>query len=670
MGMRCARLLGLILTVLAATLFFAPQIAADPPFRLSGQITDRAGALDGRGRTQVQTAIDNLYRDRQIRLWVVYVPDFSDQDPEAWAQIAYRTSGLSGYDSLLAVATDARAYYFQVPTSVTSISPGEVSTLQRTKIEPALHDGDWAGAAVATAEGLNTRGSGASAGGGSWIGLLAFVGVALLVIAGLFLFLRWRRRRKLAAEAAAARRLDPTDPDALATVSVDALDDLSKSMVVDVDNAVRTSGNELALAVEEFGEARTQPFIRAVESAKTALAQAFKVRQQLDDAIPESSQERREMLTRVITSAGAADRELDAQTAAFEQLRDLVINAPTKLDTLTQQVVDLTARNAPSQEKLAALHKEFDDAALASVAGNASTAAERVTFADQNITRARELATHPMSGRQGELVDSVRAAESALAQARSLLDAVDSAESDIKHAAGTLPAAIADIQKGIDQADAQFREGTVPHAEQLTVARDAAAKAVANAQATGAADPLGAFTRLTKADAELDQLLAGIAEERDASARLARAFDQALFTAQSRVRSVSDYIDTRRGSIGPEARTRLAEAARQIEGAQASRATDLNQAIAYANGASALAARAQSLANADVQRTQRSFSTSYDRGGGSDLGAMIGGIIIGNILSGGRGGGFGGGMGGGWSPTSYGGSSSSGGGFMGGGGRF
>jgi hypothetical protein len=321
---------------------------------------------------------------------------------------------------------------------------------------------------------------------------------------------------------------------------------------------------------------------------------------------------------------------------------------------------------------MAALHKEFADAALASVTGNVDATQERVAFADQNITRARELTTRPVAGQQGELVDCVRAAESALAQARSLLDAVDSAASDIKHAAGTLPAAIADIQNGIDQADAQFRQGNVPHAVELTAARDAAAKAVANAQATGAADPLGAFTQLTRADADLDRLLAGVAEEREAAARLARTFEQALFTAQSRVRAVSDYIDTRRGSIGPEARTRLAEAARQLQGAEAYRASDMNKALAYANGASSLAAQAQSLANSDVQQAQRSYAGSY-RGGGSNMGAMIGGIIIGNILSGGFGGGSGG-MGGGWSPTSFGGSSgssgSSGGGFMGGGGRF
>ena len=62
--------------------------------------------------------------------------------------------------------------------------------------------------------------------------------------------------------------------------------------------------------------------------------------------------------------------------------------------------------------------------------------------------------------------------------------------------------------------------------------------------------------------------MASVAEEREAAERLSRAFDQALFAAQSRVRGVSDFIDTRRGSIGPEARTRLAEAVRQLQAAQ------------------------------------------------------------------------------------------------------
>jgi hypothetical protein len=195
-------------------------------------------------------------------------------------------------------------------------------------------------------------------------------------------------------------------------------------------------------------------------------------------------------------------------------------------------------------------------------------------------------------------------------------------------------------------------------------------KAVADAQGIGTADPLGAFTKLTQADAELDRLLASVAEEREANERLSRAFDQALFTAQSRVRGVSDYIDTRRGSIGPEARTRLSEAVRQLQAAQDRKSTNLTEAIAYANGAANLASQAQDLANADVRAAQRTYTSSYGSTGGSNMGAVIGGIIIGNILSGALRGGLGGSVGGGWSPTSFGGSGSSGGWGGGGGGRF
>ena len=205
--------------------------------------------------------------------------------------------------------------------------------------------------------------------------------------------------------------------------------------------------------------------------------------------------------------------------------------------------------------------------------------------------------------------------------------------------------------------------------------RAEAAAGIADAQKNGGTDPLGAFTRLTKADAELDRLLGTVLEEQEAIKRLSRAFDQALFSAQSRVRGVSDFIDTRRGSIGPEARTRLAEAVRQLQAAQDKRATNISEAIAHANGADMLAGQAQTLASNDVAAAQRHYTSGWGGcGSGSDMGGVIGGIIIGNILSGALRGGFGGGFGGGLGmgrSTSFGGSSrSSGRSYSGGGGRF
>lgn len=659
---RTARLIAVITTIVtvgfSGGLLLAPSAGAQPPFRLTDYITDNAGALSDSGRTAVTSALSKLYTDRHIRLWVVYVDNFSGQSAAGWAQRTVSNSDLGNYDALLAVGTSSHEYAFLVPSTIKSVNANQVDKLRRNKIEPALHNGDWSGAAVAAANGLDT-----SPDSSGRVALLVILAGILVALAILLLVMRHRGRRRRAAALAAARRVDPTDADALAAVPPQALDDLSRELVVDVDNALRTSANELDLAVTEFGEDRTQPFTQAVTNAKAALSQAFTIRQQLDDETPETPAQRRDLLTRVIVSAARADRELESQTEAFEKLRDLVINAPTRLDSLTQQYVELTTRIAPAEQRLAALHNDFSSAALTSVSGNVTAAKERLAFADRNIGSARELATRAVTGQQAGLVDAVRAAESALGQSRALLDAVDNAASDIQHAIDRLPSAMTHIQNDITRADELLQK--TPKAKtagDLVTARDAALRAVESARAGASDDPLGAFGQLTKADAALNGLLATLAQEQAAAEQLNRSLEQALFTARSRVRAVSDYVDTRRGSIGSEARTRLAEAQRHLQAAEDKRSTLPTEAIAHANAASTLAATAQSLANDDVQMAQR----SYMGRGGSDMGAMLGGIIIGNVLGGGMRGGFGG-----WSPTSFGGSpSSSGGGFMGGGGRF
>jgi len=665
--MSTVRSVAVFMAMLISALVVAPSAAAQPPSRLSTYITDDAGALNGSGRAAIESATGKLYSDRRVQLWVVFVDDFSGQPAVSWAQSTRAASDLGDFDAVLAVATVDHSYAFLVPNRVKTINAGQVDDLRRNQIEPALRRGDWSGAAVAAANGLD-RGKEPTNAAPLLIGL----GVIVVAVVALYVVMRYRHRRRRAAELAAAKRVDATNPDALAELSLGALDDLSRWKVVDVDNAVRTSANELALTIEEFGEQRTQPFSSAVDNAKAALAQAFNVRQQLDDAIPETREQRRELLTEVIVAAARADTELESQREAFEEMRDLVVNAPMRLDALTQQIVDLTARIDPAEQRMSELHNEFDSAALNSVTTNVTTAKDRRSFADQNLSRARDVAAKPVSGEQSALVDALRAAESALGQARSLLDAVDSAANDIRHAVATLPSLTADLHAGIGHADATLQDGQktkTPHLRDLASARDAAGRALDTARTSGSADPLGSFTALTRANAELNRLLATVSEEQATAERLNRTLEQALFTAQSRVHAVSEYIDNRRGSIGPEARTRLAEANRQLDAAQDKRSSAVSEAITYANNAVKLAAQAQSLADDDVQSAQRAYTGRY--GGGNNMGAMMGGIIIGDMLGGGMRGGFGGGFDGGWGPTSFGGSpDSSDGGFMGGGGRF
>lgn len=664
-----------VLAVFAPTLLMAPSADAEPPFRISGHVTDRAKVL--KNPAKVRAAIDQLYDKQKVRLWVVYVDDFDGTDPVTWANKTIKTSGLGDRDALLAVATQERSYAFQVASEVKNVSDSEIENLRTDTIEPALRTSDWDGAAINTARGLET--AAASSSSLPWKAILGALAFGAVVVGAFMLYSWFRTRSRRRAEVEAAKGIDPTNPEALAAQSVDALDGLSKSLVVNVDNAVRTSEAELTLAVEEFGTDQTAPFQQAVDSAKKVLAQAFSVRKQLDDAVPETPMEQRRLLIEVITTAACADRTLDDQSSAFDALRDLVINAPTKLDTLTQQVVAVTARIPESERVLAQLRTQFDAAALASIADNITEATERAQFADSRIAHGRELAARPMEGQQMNLVDAVRGAESALAQATALLDAVDNAANNIRRATDALPASIADTKSGIAQAEELQKQGPVPGGQslaELTKAHDAAAAAVAEAERVGATDPLTAFTHLAKADAELDKLLATVREEKEAAERRIRALDQAIATARQKLSSANQYIGLHRGAVGSTARGYIAEAERSIASAEASRAPDPSNAILWANRAVDLATRAEGSAIQEVRSARAYYSDGYGNSGGysvaGDVAGNVAGAVIGGILRGMLSGGSG--HHSSWSgsgSSSYGGSSrSSGSSFRGGGGRF
>ncbi len=278
--MRIVRLLWLMISVLMVGTLVAPAASAEPPMRLPDYVTDRADALNAQQRSEVSGAVQQLYDKRGTRLWVVYVDSFSGADPRGWAENTWRQSFLGDHDAILAVAIEDRAYALLVPKAATG--DVDVDKLRRDAVEPKLHDRNWAGAAVAAADGLR-----APTPPFNWVGLIAALAAIGLALAGLIWWVRRRRGQRRKADLNAAQQADATDANALATMSLETLEDLSKSILVEVDNAVRTSDNELALALGEFGERDTAPFITALQNAKAAMAQAFSVRQTLDDAVPE-----------------------------------------------------------------------------------------------------------------------------------------------------------------------------------------------------------------------------------------------------------------------------------------------------------------------------------------------------------------------------------------------
>jgi len=206
--MRLVRLCGLVLAVFTAGLLLATPAGAQPPPKLTDHITDSIGALTDGGRATVNSAIDRLYRDRHIQLWVVYVDNFNRFKPENWAKQTRDASGMGDSDVLLAVATNTKLYDFDVPPKAQDLTPAELNSLQSNKIEPAIGAKDWGGAAVAAADGLNKSASPPSSASPSkriWLWVAIGVGVVVVLVV-LLLLLRARRRRR------AARRADPGQP--------------------------------------------------------------------------------------------------------------------------------------------------------------------------------------------------------------------------------------------------------------------------------------------------------------------------------------------------------------------------------------------------------------------------------------------------------------------------
>ncbi|WP_067471721.1 TPM domain-containing protein [Nocardia amamiensis] len=641
---RLARRLAIGVVLAAIALSGGGTVAAEPPLRMNTYVEDPADAIDDLQRDRVRDSIDQLYADQQIRLWVVYVRDFDGLDTQDWARRTASMSGFGQRDLLLAVATEDRAYWLEgeVPSE---ISDSELDEILTSEVEPALRDERWADAGVAAADGLDA----AMRGGGVSVRALLVIGMLVVLTAGVLLwYARKRRRQRSEAELAVARQLDPENTTALSALSLEALQARSQEALVEIDNAVRTSGAELDLATAEFGVTATTPFRTALEHARTATAKAFAIRQRLDDAIPETPEERRALLVELISTVGRADRELDAQVTEFDAMRDLLLGAAARLDALTRGMVDVTARFPGSEAELHRLAAAHPASVLAPIHDNVRMARERIAFTEQNIDAGRAALSRPV-GEQGGVVAAIRSAEAAIGQARALLDAVDNASSTIQQARDGLPGVLDELRRDLAAATELSAHG----GPDLARTRAAAQSVLEKAASAADTDPLSAFHDAVTADADLDRAIASATDRQRAAEDLRRRLDRALTDARARIGAAADYITTRRGGIDAEARTRLSEAQRHLDEAQRLTSIDQAEALRHAQSAADLGGRALQAAQTSV----RAWESSRAPSGGAQAGAVLGGILLEALLRGAAGGARH--SGGGWSPGSYGGSTGS-----------
>lgn len=329
-------------------------------------------------------------------------------------------------------------------------------------------------------------------------------------------------------------------------------------------------------------------------------------------------------------------------------MRDLLINAPQKLDELTQRTVDLRARLPHAQETLQTLTSHYPAEVLSSIADNAEMAEVSLNEAEKSVSSGRELAAAP-AGQQGGLVAAIRDGEHAIEIADRLLSGIENAETNIAEAKANLASLITEIEEEISEAqqlEAQGKsQGTKADWDSLEELLARAHTAVESARAEGTQDPLGSYSSLMAIDTELDDRLDRVREKTSSHARQIALFKQQISVAESNIQAADDLISSRGRIIGSGARTALADAKHLHAEALHLERSDIRAAQDSARRSVNAAQTALKRAKDDIDNYRR---RQMQQRGASTAGNIVTGMVLGQILGGGgHGGGFGGGFGGG-----------------------
>lgn len=336
--------------------------------------------------------------------------------------------------------------------------------------------------------------------------------------------------------------------------------------LVQADDAIKAGDDELDFALAQFGEERTREFAAVLARAKADLTRAFRLQQQLDDGTPDSEQQRTEWTRQIRSLADGARESVTAMTASFDELRRSEAGAPETLAVLRASLVALASRRAAGADTISELRTRYLDSAIGTVDADlaaADAALSSATTAVDEADAALAASTVP------NVVDQLAAAHAALGTATRRLDAIDHRRDELAAA----EASIAELVRHASDAIAAARSlrdapPDPDSADEVNAAIAALQGELGAAAASGRVDPAARLDRLVDASDKLDIAVASAQNQQRRLDGARSALGGALVSARSQIAAVTDYIDGHRGGVGAQARTRLAEAQRQLMLAQ------------------------------------------------------------------------------------------------------
>ena len=371
----------------------------------------------------------------------------------------------------------------------------------------------------------------------------------------------------------------------------------AKGLIVRADTAVREADREVAFAEAQFGAAVARDVRDALETARTRLREAFLLQQRLDDAEPDTAAERRRWSARIADLCESALDEIDGAERGLATRRRAERGASESVPALREDLAALERRRDGAAAMLERLATRYAQAALgaahaASVRIDAALTGARIALdeAEQRLAR-----SDPAAATLAEVSERKERATRDLAELEGVEAQLAQAQADAADDAAALDADLAAARRERDRqddADAQSALGAAIGEASAVMAR----------RADVAGDPFADRDRLRAAR---DRLEVARAAARNAQGRLdgARgALGGAIAIAESQARVARAAIDRGGARIGADARTRLAEAERQLQ--MARQEADPVAALDAARRAASRASDAEALAAYDTMGGQ------------------------------------------------------------------
>lgn len=443
-----------MLAVLAGLTWGSAAHAEAPPSLDSGHISDRSDVLSDADETRLEQRLEELASaDGRPELFVVLVPEFESPDNAlAWADDTAQRNNLAPDQYLLAIATDGRSLAISAEYGGDGVAAGPLSEPRILEIEDRLgteylSDDDWAGGIGYVADEFSKTPL------PWWVWVLGLVVLALIIFAVTRLVVFLRRRAALAAE---LRTLEGQKKRAA-------------QRLVQVDEAVRTSEQELGFVTAEFGEETTAEFADVLAENRARLQHGFQILEKLQDADEDTPQETRSWTDEILQLCTEIDADLEGRKNRIASLRSLADSGADNLARLRSARADAALLQTQAAERLASLATAFPPADLVGVAGNADEIGTRLQAADVQLDALQKA----VAGRKPRAVaQAVHEIERLLAEAKDLRDAVD-AHADALAARSTQADAGTAPQPGEATAGA-----TASILDQATAAVQAAEKSV------------------------------------------------------------------------------------------------------------------------------------------------------------------------------------------------